>query len=87
MALPLLTSRYGWTILSFVVVTSRRSIISKKVLCSRFKITECGPLGWFLSMYVVQAAHEVIVDQPVYVKSVLRKYGMEDCRPAKTPDI
>ena len=59
----------------------------EKVLGSRFKITECGPLEWFLGMHVVQSAHEVIVYQSVYVKSVLRKYGMEDCRPAKTPDI
>ncbi len=59
----------------------------KEAINSKFKITECKLLEWFLGMHVEQSRYQVSVDQTTYIKSILRKFGMTDCKPSKTPGI
>ena len=54
---------------------------------SRFDIKDLGKLGYFLGMSVVQdqEKQETWIGQPTYMKRLLTRMGMSDCKPIKTP--
>jgi hypothetical protein len=57
----------------------------KKDFEKKFKMDDRGELSWFLGMRIAQTSEEVTVDQEMYIHTVLKKFGMLDCKPVSTP--
>jgi hypothetical protein len=52
-----------------------------------FEISLLGELTFFLGLQVKQATDGIFLSQTKYLKQILKKYGMEDCKPVSTPMI
>ena len=59
----------------------------KKALSLRFDVKDLGELNYFLGVQVSQDHKngKVWIGQSTFTESILRKYGMEDAKPVKTP--
>lgn len=59
----------------------------KKLLSDRFEMTDIGKVDTFLGMCVEQdmTNHTISMSQREYLRNVLRKFGMEECKPASVP--
>ena len=55
-----------------------------RALKRRFNFKE-GPLQWCLGVEVVVDETSVLLRQTQYIRDMLVKYGMEDCKPASVP--
>jgi len=44
-----------------------------------------GLLQYYLGIEVMQRKRRIIISQTKYVSKLLKKFGMEDCKPAITP--
>ena len=52
-----------------------------------FEMSLLGELTFFLGLQVQQATDGIFLSQEKYLKQILKKYGMEDCKPVSTPMI
>ena len=50
-----------------------------------FEMSLLGELTFFLGLQVQQATNGILLSQAKYLKKILKKYGMEDCKPVSTP--
>nr|CAD41676.1 OSJNBa0019K04.23 [Oryza sativa Japonica Group] len=50
-----------------------------------FEMSMMGELTFFLGLQVKQAQEGIFISQTKYVKDILKKFGMEDAKPIKTP--
>ena len=75
----------GMISLSLIKVTRSYVVKAKKEFASRFYIKDMGKLHQFLSMVFVQEAISSVWRQPVYNKSILLKFGMENAKINPTP--
>jgi hypothetical protein len=50
-----------------------------------FEMSMIGELSFFLSLQIKQLKEGTFVCQSKYVKDILKKFGMEDANPIKTP--
>ena len=57
----------------------------KKRLNSRFKMTDFGQLSWFLEIQFECENNTIKINQSRYIKKILLKCGMADCKPCSTP--
>ena len=59
----------------------------KDELSKEFEIKDLGKLKYFLGMKVVQdeASKSIWIGQPAYTEDVLKRFGMENCKPTSTP--
>ena len=59
----------------------------KNELSSKFDIKDLGKLKYFLGMTVIQNKEQGLawMGQPTYVKTLLEKFDMGDCKPVRTP--
>ena len=57
----------------------------KTELNSRFKMTDFGKLPWFLGIQFECKKSTIKMNQSRYVKKILSKFSMEDCKPHSTP--
>ena len=57
----------------------------KNDLHSRFKMKDLGKLSWFLGIRFTFEANAITMDQCRYVKKILRRFKMNDCKPRVTP--
>ena len=59
----------------------------KMALAAKFDIKDMGRLHYFLGMKILQDEQtgNVWIGQPVYVESVLKKFGMDNSKPVSTP--
>jgi uncharacterized cupredoxin-like copper-binding protein len=57
----------------------------KEEMKGAFEMTDLGKMTFFLGMQVQQKQNEIFVCQQKYAKEVLRKFNMEECKPATTP--
>ena len=59
----------------------------KERLSSRFEMDDRGELHFILGMEVNRDRKKRIltIDQKLYLKNVLKRFGMEDCKPVSTP--
>src|SRR5688572_27987484 len=60
---------------------------TKDFLKNRFRMEDMGEAKRFLGMDInrLKDTGNVRISQKDYIESVLKKFGMENCRPAKTP--
>ena len=52
-----------------------------------FEMSLLGELTFFLGLQVHQTADGIFLSQEKYLKQILKKYGMEECKPVSTPMI
>ena len=52
-----------------------------------FEISLLEELTFFLGLQVQQATYGVFLSPENYLKKILKKYGMEDCKPMSTPMV
>ena len=59
----------------------------KKKLCERFEMDDRGELHHILGMQVKRdrSKKRLTIDQNIYLKDVLKRFGMENCKPVSTP--
>ena len=51
----------------------------------RFKMTDLGKLSWFLELQFECENNTIKMNQSRYIKKILSKFGMADCKPRSTP--
>ena len=54
------------------------------VMQQEFEMSLLGELIYFLGLQVQQATYGIFLSQAKYLKQILKKYGMEDCKPMST---
>jgi hypothetical protein len=59
----------------------------KEALKKEFEMDDLGPVNYFLGVRIVRnrANRSIALIQDAYISKVLKKYGMENCKPAATP--
>jgi hypothetical protein len=57
----------------------------KKEMTELFKMSDLGPLHYYLGVEVKQQADGISLNQRNYAAKVLEKAGMSDCNPCKIP--
>lgn len=57
----------------------------KERLMREFEMKDLGKVHEFLGMRVCTENDVITLDQTVYIKSVLKRFQMEDCKPVSTP--
>eukprot|EP00253_Pinus_taeda_P026238 PITA_26238 len=59
----------------------------KKNLATEFDMKDLGQMHYFLGLEVWQQQEEIFLGQGRYATEILKRFRMEDCRPAATPMI
>ncbi|KAJ8633087.1 hypothetical protein MRB53_026423 [Persea americana] len=57
----------------------------KKEMKDVYEMTDLGKMTFFLGMEVKQKHNETFICQHKYAKEILKKFNMEECKPAATP--
>ena len=59
----------------------------KAALCERFEMTDLGEIHYLLGMSIKRnrGSRTLTISQPNYLDKVLKKFGMEKCKPVSTP--
>ena len=55
------------------------------MLKHRFKMKDLGPISWFLGIQFKQTPSGITMNQTFYLKGVLERFQMSDCKPRSTP--
>ena len=58
---------------------------TKSLLKENFNMKDLGPISWFLGIQFKQNHNQIEMTQSHYLKGVLKKYGMDQCKPRSTP--
>lgn len=56
-----------------------------RLMSTEFEMSLVGELRLFLGLQVKQTSNGVFICQTQYIKDLLKKYGLENCKPANTP--
>jgi hypothetical protein len=56
-----------------------------EMISREFEMSMIGELSFFLGLQIKQLKEGTFVCQSKYVKDILKKFGMEDAKPIKTP--
>lgn len=59
----------------------------KRYLLSKFKMTDLKEIKLFLGIKIKRHANEITLDQSAYIKTILNKFNMHDCKPVNTLKI
>ena len=59
----------------------------KRELAFEFEMKDFGLLHYFLGLEVQQKTSEIFLSQGKYVRNILSKFGMMDCKPMVTPMV
>ena len=57
----------------------------KNAMTREFEMTDIGLMAYYLDMEVKQKEEGIFISQESYVKEVLKKLKMDDCKPISTP--
>lgn len=72
-----------------ILVSSRLDLIAeiKKKLSSKFEMTDIGEMKTFLGLKIDRDRRKGLlkISQPKYIADLLRRFGMNDCKPTTTP--
>ena len=68
-----------------IAASSRKEMDTiKQLLSSRFKMVDLGELTWFLGIEFKRNEECIEMKQTTYLKNVLKKFNMENCKPVST---
>ncbi|WP_428776692.1 reverse transcriptase domain-containing protein, partial [Vibrio sp.] len=56
-----------------------------KIMTDRFEMSMMGVLTFFLGFQIKQAKEEIFISQTKYTREILKKFGMDNAKPIKTP--
>lgn len=70
---------------STIVASSKVMPMIKKVMSSRFKIKDLGPISELLQLEVSKDSNGIALGQSSYIKSMLKEFNMSDAKPSPTP--
>ncbi|XP_021800375.1 uncharacterized protein LOC110744695 [Prunus avium] len=71
---------------TFAPVASEKMLTEyKREMMQRYEMPDLGLLHHFLGMGILQIDQGVFIHQSKYVKSLLVKFGLEDCKPVSIP--
>ncbi|GJR89415.1 retrovirus-related pol polyprotein from transposon TNT 1-94 [Tanacetum coccineum] len=56
-----------------------------KIMHDEFEMSMMGELNFFLELKIKQLEDDIFFDQSKYIKEMLKKFGLEDSKPMKTP--
>jgi hypothetical protein len=56
-----------------------------KVMTQKFEMSMIGELTYFLGFQVKQLKDDTFISQTKYTQDLLKRFGMKDAKPAKTP--
>nr|GEY09116.1 uncharacterized mitochondrial protein AtMg00810-like [Tanacetum cinerariifolium] len=56
-----------------------------KIMHDEFEMSMMGELNFFLCLQIKQMEDEIFFNQSKYIKEMLKKFGLEDSKPTKTP--
>lgn len=70
-----------------VIISANKTTIDnfKKYLMSKFKMTDLHEINLFLGIKITRCDDMMMLDQSAYIKTVLNKFCMQDCKPVSTP--
>jgi hypothetical protein len=54
---------------------------------NEFEMSLLGELTFFLGLQISQQDEGIFISQTKYIKEMLKKFGMEDCKPVSTPMV
>lgn len=57
----------------------------KRQLSDEFEMTDVGPVESYLGIHVERRKGTMHLSQPHYMRNLLGKFGMQNCKPAATP--
>jgi hypothetical protein len=52
-----------------------------------FEMSMLGELSFFLGLHISQTNKGIFISQTKYIKEMLKKFEMEDCKPVSTPMV
>jgi hypothetical protein len=52
---------------------------------SEFEMSLLGELSFFLGLQIRQINQGIFISQTKYIREMLKRFGMEDCKPVITP--
>jgi hypothetical protein len=52
---------------------------------NEFEMSLLGGLSFFLGLHICQRNKGIFISQTKYIKEMLKRFGMEDCKPVTTP--
>ncbi|GJZ05826.1 copia protein [Tanacetum coccineum] len=56
-----------------------------KIMHNEFEMSMMGELNFFLGLQIKQIEDGIFFNQSKYIKEMLKKFGLEDSKPTKTP--
>ena len=56
-----------------------------KDMQKEFEMSLLGELKFFLGLHISQQNNGIFISQSKYIKEMLKKFGMEECKPIITP--
>lgn len=57
----------------------------KETMRSKFNMKDLGKISYFLGIQFVQRGSEIRMNQKRYIRKMLERFGMSECRPRSTP--
>ena len=57
----------------------------KKTMAQEFEMTDIGLMTYYLGIEVKQTKEGIFISQEGYAKEILKRFGMENCKPIGTP--
>ncbi|GKC72687.1 retrovirus-related pol polyprotein from transposon TNT 1-94 [Tanacetum coccineum] len=57
----------------------------EKIMHDEFEMSMMGELNFFLGLQIEQMEDGIFFNQSKYIKEMLKKFGLEDSKPTKTP--
>jgi hypothetical protein len=52
---------------------------------NEFEMSLLGGLSFFLGLHICQRNQGIFISQTKYIREMLKRFGMEDCKPVTTP--
>jgi Asp-tRNA(Asn)/Glu-tRNA(Gln) amidotransferase C subunit len=52
---------------------------------NEFEVSFLGELNFILGLHICQCYKGIFISQTNYIREMLKKFGMEDCKPMSTP--
>jgi hypothetical protein len=71
-----------------IIFGSTDDRLSQKIakdMHNEFEMSLLGELSFFLGLQIHQSNQGIFISQTKYIREILKRFGMEDCKPVTTP--
>lgn len=88
--LPFIINQTAYLLLyvdDILLVTSSSTLRQSLMKCleTEFSMKDLGALSYFLGISVKRTANTMFLSQKIYARDILKRAGMESCKPVATP--